>query len=73
MIQSCSSIMIIFGETSRGFFACIPDFNAGCHLVHLNDIFWNSERLCEVLGKIDGITVASALAFLSKQLRYPEF
>jgi hypothetical protein len=73
MIQSRSSIMVIFGKTSRGFFACMPDFNVGCHLVCLNDVFWNTERLSIVLGKADGITVASALVFLAEKLYYPEF
>ena len=73
MIQSRSSIMVVFGKTSRGYFACMPDFNVGCHLVSLNDVFWNTERLTEVLGVVDGVTVASALLFLAKELCYPEF
>lgn len=72
MIQSRSSIMVIFGKTSRGYFACMPDFKRGCHLVHLNDVFWNTERLIATLGVADGITVASALSFLATELRYPD-
>jgi hypothetical protein len=73
MIQSRSSIMVIFGKTSRGYFACMPDFNVGCHLVNFNDIFWNKERLTKVLGIVDGVTVAYALLHLYKELDYPEF
>jgi hypothetical protein len=73
MIQSRSSIMVIFGKTTRGYFACMPDFNVGCHLVNLNDTFWNTEKLTRVLGVADGVTVATALLFLAKELRYPEF
>jgi hypothetical protein len=73
MIQSRSSIMVVFGKTSRGYFACIPDFNVGCHLVNLNDVFWNTEKLTKVLGVADGVTVASALLFLAGKLCYPEF
>jgi len=73
MIQSRSSIMVVFGKTSRGYFACMPDFNVGCHLVELNDVFWNTERLTEVLGVADGVTVASALLSLADELCYPEF
>lgn len=73
MIQSRSSIMVVFGKTSRGYFACMPDFNAGCHLVDLNDVFWNTERLTEALGVVDGVTVASALLSLAEELCYPEF
>jgi hypothetical protein len=68
LIKSRSSIMTILGTTSRGNFACFPDFNVGCHLVNLKDMFWNKEKLIEVLGKADGITVASALYNLSNRL-----
>lgn len=64
-ITSRSSIMVVFGATSRGGFACIPDFNIGCHLVNLKDKFWNTERLVSVLGTVDGVTVASALYTLA--------
>jgi len=67
MIQSRSSIMVIFGRTSRGYFSCMPDFGAGCHLVDLQNIFWNTEKLTSVLGKVDGITVAGALYFLNEK------
>jgi len=30
-IESLSGIKVIFGKTSYGNFACIPDFNAGCY------------------------------------------
>ncbi|WP_088188892.1 DUF6618 family protein [Desulfosporosinus sp. FKA] len=73
MVQSRSSIMVVFGKTSRGYFACMPDFDVGCHLANLNDIFWNTERLTAVLGVVDGVTVAAALQHLYKELGYPEF
>lgn len=60
-IESRSSIMVLFGETTRGGFACMPDFGAGSHLVSLRDKFWNIEKLTEALGEVDGITVATAL------------
>jgi hypothetical protein len=66
-IESRSSIMVIFGETTRGKFACMPDFGVGCHLVDLKDTFWNTERLVSVLGKVDGATVSSALYYLHKK------
>jgi len=65
MIESRSSIMVLFGRTSRGGFACMPDFGAGCHLVDLGDKFWNTEKLIEILGRADGITVATALYTLA--------
>jgi hypothetical protein len=51
----------------------MPDFDAGCHLVSLNDVFWNTERLTKVLGIVDGVTVAYALLLLFEELGYPEF
>lgn len=66
-IESRSGIMVVFGGTTRGGFACMPDFGAGCHLVDLKDIFWNTERLAAVLGEVDGITVARALYALAEK------
>jgi len=43
----------------------MPDFGAGCHLVDLKDRFWNTEKLSDVLGEVDGITVAEALYALA--------
>ena len=68
LIQSRSSIMVLFGKTSRGFFASMPDFGSGCHLVNPKDIFWNTEKLSRALGKVDGITVATALYTLADKL-----
>ena len=62
-IVSRSSLMVLFGKTSKGFFASIPDSGSGCHLVNPDDIFWNfwnTESLSSVPGKVDGITVAVA-------------
>ena len=63
-IQSRSFILVLFGKSSSGGFACMPDFNAGCHLISLYDKFWNTEKLVGALGKVDGITVATALYWL---------
>jgi len=71
-IESRSSLMVLFGKTSRGFFASIPDFGSGCHLVNPDDIFWNTESLSRVLGKVDGITVATALYTLADKLQFLE-
>ena len=58
-IESRSGIMVVFGRTSQGWFACIPDFK---------DKFWNTEKLTAVLGKVDGITVAEALYALAEKV-----
>jgi hypothetical protein len=69
-IVSRSSILVLFGKTTQGAFACMPDFEAGCHLVDLRDIFWNTERLVKVMGEVDGITVAYALKALADKINY---
>ncbi len=48
----------------------MPDFGAGCHLVNPRDLFWNTEKLVSVLGKVDGITVATALNALADKINY---
>jgi hypothetical protein len=67
-IESRSGIMVIFGKVTRGGFACMPDHGVGCHLASLNDKYWNTESLVDVLGEIDGITVAEALYSLRNTL-----
>ncbi len=67
-IESRSGIMVLFGETRSGYFACIPDWDAGCHLAHPSDLFWNTEQLVSVLGEVDGITVACAISAIAPKL-----
>ena len=67
-IESRSSIVVLVGKTSAGGFACMPDFEAGCHLTNLKDKFWNTEKLVRVLGEVDGVTVGQALYQLSDQI-----
>lgn len=67
-IESRSGILVLFGKTTQGGFACMPDFGAGCHLVNLKDKFWNTEKLSKVLGKVDGVTVAEALSYIADRI-----
>lgn len=60
-IESRSGFIVVIGRTNYGNFACIPDYDVGCHLSNLNDLFWNSERLGSIMNKVDAITVAHAL------------
>jgi len=69
-IDSRSGIMVLLGKTSMGNFACMPDFGAGCHLAKLNDKFYSTEKLSDVMGKIDGITVASALYSIADKIDF---
>jgi len=69
-IQSRSGILVLYGKTTQGAFACMPDFGAGCHLVSPRDLFWNTEQLVRALGNVDGITVASAIYALADKIIY---
>jgi hypothetical protein len=68
-IESLSGITVLFGETSMGTFACMPDFGAGCHLAELSNEFYSREKLSGIINQIDGITIAKALKTVSAQLK----
>jgi len=67
-IESLSSITVLFGRSSLGYFACMPDFKASCHLIHPENERYNKEKLISVMNPIDGITVARALNVLFENL-----
>lgn len=67
-IESRSSIHVIMGKSTLGNFILVPNFNAGCYLSRFNDLFWNSEKLSEIMGKVDGITIATAIQFIEHRL-----
>ncbi len=70
-ILSRSSIQVFIGKSSRGIFACMPDFHASCHLSNLNDIFYNKEKLIYAMDNaIDGTTIACALKQLKGVLEF---
>lgn len=64
-IESLSGITVLFGKTSMGTFACMPDFQAGCHLAELDNEFYSKEKLSGVINNIDAITIAKALNSLT--------
>jgi len=68
-ISSRSSIRVIFGDSQRGGFCCVPDWNAGCALAGYTDLRWNLERITKAMkNKIDAVTVAFAIATVGKML-----
>ena len=70
-IQSLSSIRVLFGKTVFGFFACMPDFQAGCHLGTPDDINYNIEKLTSAMNNIvDGVTIAYALETVSNMISF---
>jgi len=67
-IESRSGFIVVIGKTNYGNFACIPDYDVGCHLSTLNDLFWNSERLSAIMNKVDAVTVAHALQAIAEHI-----
>lgn len=67
-IESRSGFIVVIGKTNHGNFACIPDYDVGCHLSKLKDLFWNSERLCGIMNGVDAITVAHALQAVAEHI-----
>jgi len=67
-IESRSGFIVVIGKTNYGNFACIPDYDVGCHLAALKDLSWNSERLREIMNKVDGITLAYALQAVAEYI-----
>lgn len=67
-IQSRSSIHVIIGKNKYGNHVCIPNFNVGCYLATFDDLFWNTEQLVEVIGEVDGITVANAIKYAGENI-----
>ncbi len=66
-IESRSGITVLFGKTSMGNFACMPDFGAGCHLAELNNEFYSKGKLTNVINHVDAITIAKALNTLTPE------
>ncbi len=65
-IESRSGLTVIVGQYSAGWFACLPDWNAGAGLSNdLGDTFFNTEALIKAIGIIDAATVAQVLAKLA--------
>lgn len=51
----------ILGYCSSGNYLCIPSSNVGCALGYWSDVFWNTERISQVLCETDAVTIATAL------------
>lgn len=64
-INSRSTIRLIIGYGKWGNFVCVPDWNVGTELSDFRDLFWNSEKLCSLMGNVDGITAATVIKGLS--------
>lgn len=67
-----SSFHVIAGPQINGHFLCIPNWQIGCELGRLGDVFWNSEQLMRHLNRIDTRTVAVGLSHLQDIVDYFE-
>lgn len=56
-----SSFHVVLGYYTHGNYICLPLLDIGCSLAYWTDIFWNVEKLSQVMNKVDAITLASAL------------
>lgn len=68
MIESLSEKTVLFDKTSYGTFAYKPYSRLVCYLGNLEDKFCVTEKLVEVLGEVDGISVADALWTISDKI-----
>lgn len=55
---------VLAGRHKYGNYLCIPNHDVGCELSDFSDIFWNEERLCSLMQKVDAVTVATGLLHL---------
>jgi len=66
-----SRIKVILGNSPSGVFTCIPDFDAGCYISSLSDLYWNSDILTRAMENIvDATTVACGLGALKDILEF---
>lgn len=64
-----SSFHLVFGEYENGRYLCIPGWGVGCELASYQDTFWNQEQLQGKVGKVDAITVVTAIKEAGKMIR----
>lgn len=55
---------VIAGKHRYGNYICIPNHDVGSELSKFRDLFWNTERLCCLMKKVDAVTVAHGLCYL---------
>ena len=67
-IKGFSRFWIITGPCSAGWFTCVPDCNAVCFLTKNASYHQTAEKLINVLGVVNGVTAASALAKIADLL-----
>lgn len=64
-----SSFYMIVGESERGNYLCIPNWQIGCELASYQDVFWNQEKLEEQVSTVDAITIANGIRLISQIMK----
>lgn len=59
-----SQFIVLFGSSSTTRWILLPEHDIGCSQSFPEDLFWNTERLCDHLNYPDALTIVSAVAFL---------
>lgn len=62
----CTSFSILVGSTDNYNWVALPIQEVSCSLSSFNDIFWNQERLSQLISPIDATTVAYTIAFIER-------
>lgn len=62
----CTSFSILVGSTDNYNWIALPIQEISCSLSSYGDIFWNQERLSQLIGPTDATTVAYTIAFIEK-------
>ena len=59
------------GKSSPEVFVCVPDYDAGCYISSLDDLYSNSDRLIRAMENIvDATTVVCVLKALKGILEF---
>ena len=57
---------ILVGYTDDYNWVALPIQEVSCSLASFDDIFWNEERLSNLIGAIDATTIVSTIAFIDR-------
>lgn len=57
---------MLVGHTDSYNWVALPIQEVSCSLASLDDIFWNEERLSNLIGAIDATTIVSTIAFIDR-------
>lgn len=57
---------LIAGSYQNGHFLCVPSHGFGCELSQYSDTFWNAERICRHLNRVDTESLVKGICQLPK-------